>query len=150
MLAELFCCEGVRLPCVNSIDGVVGEAFMVVNCCDVERRGCVMLRCCGRANYVVNRYVLGSEGLVGGAVSVEYDALASSEMSAWVMYVCHVGWTRVDDCVESLGSLRCRAFAGSKSVVLRMSIHVRNWRSEACGLMFGSLASIASVFRMCN
>ena len=83
-------------------------------------------------------------------MSVEYDARASSGISVWVMYVCHVGWTRVDDYVESLGSFWCGVFAGSKSVVPRMSIHVRNWRSEACGPMFGSLASIASVFRMCN
>ena len=29
-------------------------------------------------------------------------------------------------------------------------MHVRSWRSESCGPVFGSLASIASVFRMCN
>jgi hypothetical protein len=56
----------------------------------------------------------------------------------------------VDDCVESLGSLRCGVLAGSKSVVLSVSIHVRSWRSEACGPLFGSMASTASVFRMCN
>ena len=92
----------------------------------------------------------GSEGLVGGAVSVEYDARASLGMSVWVMYVCHVGWTRVEDGVEPLGNLQCGAFVGSRNVVLRVSKHVRNWRSKSWGPMFGSLASIASVFRMCN
>ena len=90
----------------------------------------------------------GNEGLVGGAVSVKYDVRAGSRMSVWLMYVCHVGWTRVDECVRSLGSLRCGVFAGSRSVVLRVSMLVRSWRSEACGPVFGSLASIASVFRM--
>ena len=64
----------------------------------------------------------GSEGLVGGAVSVEYDARVSSGMSVWVMCACHVGWTRVEDDVELLGSLRFGVFAGSSSVVLRVSI----------------------------
>jgi hypothetical protein len=55
------------------------------------------------------------------------------------MYLCQVGWTRVDDCVGSLGSLRCGVFAESRSVVLRASMLVRSW----------SLAIIASVFHMC-
>ena len=92
----------------------------------------------------------GGEGSVGGAVRVEYNDRASSGMSVWLMYVCHVWWTRVDDCVGSLGSLRCGVLAGSRSVVLRVSKLVRSWRSEACGPLFGSLASIASAFRMCN
>jgi len=29
-------------------------------------------------------------------------------------------------------------------------MHVRSWRFESCGPVFGSLASIASVFCMCN
>jgi hypothetical protein len=66
------------------------------------------------------------------------------------MYVCQVGWTRVDDCVGSLDSLRCGVFAGSRSVVLRVSVLVRSWRSEADCTLFGSLSSIASVFRLCN
>ena len=66
------------------------------------------------------------------------------------MYVCQVGWTRVDDCVGSLDSLRCGVFAGSRSVVLRVSMLVRNWRSEAYCPLFGSLARIASVFRICS
>jgi len=66
------------------------------------------------------------------------------------MYVCHVGWTRGDDSVGSLGSLRCGVLAGSGSVVLRVSMLVRSWRSEACGPLFGSVARIASVFRICN
>jgi hypothetical protein len=33
----------------------------------------------------------GNEGLVGGAVSVEYDVRASSGMSVWLVYVCHMG-----------------------------------------------------------
>ena len=92
----------------------------------------------------------GSESLVVVAVSAEYDVRASSRISVWLMYVCHVGWTRMDDCVRSLGSLQCGVLAGSKSVVLRVSMLVRSWRSEACGPLIGSLASIASVFRMCN
>ena len=92
----------------------------------------------------------GNEGLDGGAVSVKYDVRVSSWMFVWFMYVCHVGWTRVDDCVGSLGSLRCGVFAGSRSVVLRVSMLVRSWRSEAYRPLFGSLASIASVFRMCS
>ena len=69
----------------------------------------------------------GNEGLDGWAVSVRYDARASSGMFVGSIYVCQVGWTRVDDCVESLGSLRCWVFAGSRSVVLRVYMHVRNW-----------------------
>ena len=93
-----------------------------------------------------------SGGLVGGAVSVRYDVRVSLCIFVWLMYVCQVGWTRVDDCVGSWGNLRCWVFAGSRSVVLRVSIgtHVRSYRSEAYCLLFGSLASIASVFRMCS
>jgi hypothetical protein len=69
-------------------------------------------------------------------------------MSFWLMYVCHVGWTRVFDCVASLGSVRCGVFAGRRRVVLRVSMLVRSWRSDAYCPLFGSLASIASVFRM--
>ena len=87
----------------------------------------------------------GGEVLDRGAMSVMYDARVSTGMFVWFMYVCQVGWNRVDDWVGSLGSLRCEVFAGRKSVVLRMSMLVRSWRSEA----FGSLASIAYVFRMC-
>jgi hypothetical protein len=50
----------------------------------------------------------------------------------------------------SLGCLWCGVLAGSRSVVLRVSMLVRSWRSEACGPMFGSLANITSVFRICN
>ena len=107
--------------------------------------------CCedavGRVIWLIDLFC-GSEGWVGGAVSVEYDARASSGMSVWVMFVCHVGWTRVGDDVKLLGSLRCGAFAGSRSVVLRVHIHVRNCRPESFGPIFESLASIASVFRM--
>ena len=91
-----------------------------------------------------------SQGLVCGALSVEYVARASSRMFVWVMYACHERWERTDDIVEPLGSLRCGVFVGSSSVVLSESMHIRNWRSEPCGPMFGSLASIASVFRMCS
>ena len=42
-------------------------------------------------------------------------------------------------------------FAGSRSVVLCLvSMLVRSWRSEAYCPLFGSLASITSVFRMCS
>ena len=88
--------------------------------------------------------------LVDGAVSVRYDVCVSSRMFDWFMYVYRVGWTSVDGCVGSLGSLRCWVFALSRSVVLRVSMHVRSWRSEAYYPLFGSLASIASVFRMCS
>ena len=93
-------------------------------------------------------FVCDSEGLVCGVVSVEYDARASFGMSVWVMCACHVGWTRVEYSVKSLGSLQCGVFVGSSSVVLGVSMHVRSCRSESCGPVFGSLASIASVFRM--
>ena len=83
-------------------------------------------------------------------MSVRYDVRVSSGMSVWFMYVRPVGWTRVDDCVGSLGNLRCGVFSGSRSVVLRVSMRVRSWRSEAYCPLFGSLASIASVFRMCS
>ena len=56
----------------------------------------------------------------------------------------------MDDCVGTLGSLRCWVSAGSRSDDLRVSMHVRSWRSEACCPLFRSLASIASVFRMCS
>ncbi len=56
----------------------------------------------------------------------------------------------MNDCVEYLGNLRCGLFAGSRIVVLRMSMLVRSWRSEAYYPLFGSLASIASMFRMCS
>jgi hypothetical protein len=50
-----------------------------------------------------------------------------------------------------LGSLRYGVFAGRRSVVLRVSMLVRSWRSDAYFPLFGSLASnIASVFRMCS
>jgi hypothetical protein len=109
--------------------------------------------CCGdAAGWVMWSidYFCGSKGLVGGAVSVEYDARASFGMSVWVMCACYEGWTRLEDGVEPLGSLRCGVFTGSRSIVLRVSMHARNWRSESCGPMFESIASIASVFRMCN
>ena len=64
-----------------------------------------------------------NEGLVCGAVSVEYDARASSVMFVWVMCACRVEWTRVEDGVEPLGSLRCGVFAGSSSVVLRAGVY---------------------------
>ncbi len=109
--------------------------------------------CCGdvagRVMWLIYHFC-SSKCLVDGAVGVEYDVRTNSGMSVWVMYMCHVGWTRVEDGVKPLGSLRCGVFAGSRSVVLRVSIHVRNWRSESCCPMFGSLANIASVFRMCN
>ncbi len=92
----------------------------------------------------------GGKGFDGGAVSVRYDDLGSTRMAVWCMYVCHVGWTTVDDCVASLGSLRCGVFAGRRIVVLRVSMLVRSWRSDAYCPLFGSLASIASVFRMCS
>ena len=56
----------------------------------------------------------------------------------------------MDDCVGSVGSLRCGVFAGRRSVVLRVSMVVRSWKSDAYCPLFGSLASIASVFRMCS
>jgi hypothetical protein len=68
--------------------------------------------------YVVNRYFCDSEGLVCGAVSVEYDARVRSGMSVWVMCACHVVLTRVEDNVEPFGSLRYGVFAGSSSVFL--------------------------------
>ena len=89
------------------------------------------------------------EVLVGGAVSAWYDACVSTGMSDWFIYVCLVGWTRVDDCVGSLVSLRCGVFAGRRNVVLRVSMLVRSWRFEAYCPLFGSVAIIASVFRMC-
>jgi hypothetical protein len=92
----------------------------------------------------------GNEGLVGGVVSVRYDVRVSSKMFVWLTYVCQVEWTRVDDCVGSLGSLRCGVFAVSRSVVLRVSMLVRSWRSEAYCPLFGSLTSIAYVFRICS
>ena len=89
------------------------------------------------------------EVLVGGAVSVWYDACVSTGMFDWFIYVCQVGWTRVDDYVGSLGRLRCGMFAGRRSVILRVSMLVRSWRSEAYYPLFVSIAIIASVFRMC-
>ena len=56
----------------------------------------------------------------------------------------------MDDCVGSLDSLQCGVFAGRRSVVLRVSMIVRSWRSDAYCPLFGSLANIASVFRMCS
>ena len=53
------------------------------------------------------------------------------------------------DSVESLG-VGYGVFAGSRSVVLRVSKRVRSCRSEAYCPLFESLASIASVFRMCS
>ena len=90
----------------------------------------------------------GCEVLFYGAVSVEYDTSVYFGMFVWVMCVCQVGWTRMEDSVGSLGSLRCGVFAGSSSVVLRVSMHVRNCRSESCSPVCGSLASISSVFLM--
>ncbi len=52
-----------------------------------------------------------NEGLDGGAVSVRYDVRVSSGMSVSLMYVYHVGWARMDDCVGSLCSLRCGVVA---------------------------------------
>ena len=92
----------------------------------------------------------GNEGLDGGAVSVRCDVCVSTRIFVWFMYLCHVGWTRVDDCVGSFGSLRCGIFAGRRSVVLMLSMLMRSWRSDAQCPLFGSLASIASVFRMCS
>ena len=92
----------------------------------------------------------GNEGLDGGVVSVRYDVRVSYGMSIWFMYVCQVGWTRVDDCVGSLGSLRCGVFAGRRNVLLRVSMLVRSWRSDAYCPLFMSLAKVASVFRMCS
>ena len=89
------------------------------------------------------------EGLDGGAVGVRYDVCVSTGMFVWFIYVRHVGWTRVDICVGSLGRLWFRVFAGRRSVGLRVSMLVRSWRSEAYCPLFGSLALIASVFRMC-
>ena len=83
-------------------------------------------------------------------MSVRYDVRVSSGMSIWLMYVCQVGWTMVDDCVGSLGSLRCGVFAGRRGVVLRDSMLVRSWRFDAYCPLFGRLAIIASVFRMCS
>ena len=64
-------------------------------------------------------------GLVCGVGSVEYDVGACSGIFVWFMCACHVGWTRVVDSVGPLGSLRCGVFAGSSSVVLRVSMHAR-------------------------
>ncbi len=90
----------------------------------------------------------GGVGLDDGAVSVRCDVRVSTGMLVWFMYVCQVGWTRVDDCVGSLGSFRCGVFAGRRRVVLRVSMLVRSWRFDAYCPLFGSLASIASVLRM--
>ena len=68
----------------------------------------------------------GGRELDGGVVSARYDGISSSGMSVWCMYVCHMGWTRVDDCVASLVSLRCGVFAGRRSVVLRISMLLRS------------------------
>jgi hypothetical protein len=38
-----FVLEGVLLLFVNVKNGVVEEVFMIINCCDVEWRGCGML-----------------------------------------------------------------------------------------------------------
>ena len=81
-------------------------------------------------------------------MSVEYDVCACFGMFVWDMCACHVERTRVEDSVGSLCSLRCGVFARSNSVVLRLSMHVRSCRSESRGILCGSLASIASVFRM--
>jgi len=91
----------------------------------------------------------GYGGLVCGAVSVEYDAGACYGISVCVMSACHVGWTRVEDSVVGpFGSLRRGVFAGRSNVIRRVSRHVRSCNSESCSLLFGSLANIASVFRM--
>ena len=86
------------------------------------------------------------EVLVGGVVSVWYDACVSTGMSGWFLYVCQVGWTRVDDCVESLGSLRCGVLAGRRGVVLRVSMLVRSWRSNAYCPLCGSLLVLPPCF----
>ncbi len=80
----------------------------------------------------------GNEGLDGGAVSVRYYVRVRIGMSVWLIYLCQVGWTRVDDCVGSLGSLRCGVFAGRRSVVLRVSMLVRSWRYDAYCPLFGN------------
>ena len=41
--AELFRVDGVLLPFVDMVDGVVEEVFVVVYSCDVEWRGCGVL-----------------------------------------------------------------------------------------------------------
>jgi hypothetical protein len=85
-------------------------------------------------------------GLVGGAVSVEYDARAYFGMFICVICACHVGWTKVEDSVGSLGSLRCGVFGGRSNVVRRVSMQVRSFDSEQSSFLFGSLAiNIASV-----
>jgi hypothetical protein len=83
-------------------------------------------------------------------VSVRYVGRESSGMSVCFMYVFQVGCTREDDCVDSFGNFRCWVFAVSRSVVLRVSMHVRSWRSEEYIPLFGSRAMIASVFLMCS
>ena len=99
---------------------------------------------------MVSRSFCGKEGLDSGAVSVRYDERVSTRMSVWFMCVCQVGWTWVGDCAGSLGSLWCGVFAGRRRVVLKVSMLVRSWRSDAYCPLFRSMASIASVFRMCS
>ena len=55
----------------------------------------VYVVCCGDAVGWVKLLIYrfwGCEGLVCGAVSVEYDAGACSKMFVWVMCACHIGW----------------------------------------------------------
>ena len=97
---------------------------------------------------VVNGSVWGYEGLACGAVSAEYDVATCSEMPIWVMCACHVGSTRVEESVGPLGSLRCGVCVGSSRVARKVYMHVRSCKSESCSPLRGSLASIASVFRI--
>ncbi len=81
--------------------------------------------------------------LMGGARRFEYVAGVCFGMSVCGMHVRHVGWTSVDVSVRCVGSLRCGMSAGSSSVVLRVSRHVRSCTSMPLCFLFGSLASIA-------
>ena len=126
MSAELFSYEGFHFLIVNVVDGVVRELFVIANCYDVEWCGRGMLWRCDGIGYVVNRSFCDSEGLVCGTVSVEYDVGTCFGMSACVTCACHVGWTRVEDGVGPLDSLRCRVFARSGCMVLKVSMHVRS------------------------
>jgi hypothetical protein len=55
--------------------------------------------------------------LVGGAVSVEHDAGVYYGIPFCDMCVCHVGWTKVEDSVGSLGRLEYGVFAARSSGV---------------------------------
>ncbi len=68
--------------------------------------------------------------LVGGAVRLEYDAWMYYGMPCFWMCACHVWWTRVDEVlVGFLRSLTCGVSAWRRSVVLRVSRHVRSCAS---------------------